>query len=88
LWAASAQISINFFSGLCITALGDTVTHFIMARTKREQRISVRVAGPLRDELEAEAVQDGRPLADYVRRLLIDAVAARMVQNEQSTAGA
>jgi predicted DNA binding CopG/RHH family protein len=57
-----------------------------MRTTKREQRVTVRLSDSLVGELKAEAVQDGRPLADYVRRLLVDAVAARVVQREQPTA--
>jgi|HubBroStandDraft_6_1064221.scaffolds.fasta_scaffold3727512_2 hypothetical protein len=56
--------------------------------TKRGRRLSVRLSESLIVELEATAEREHRPVSDYVRDLLIDAVAARMVQNEQSTAGA
>jgi metal-responsive CopG/Arc/MetJ family transcriptional regulator len=56
--------------------------------TKRGRRLSVRLSESLIVELEATAEREHRPVSDCVRDLLIDAVAARMVQNEQSTAGA
>lgn len=65
--------------------MADAGTHCSMARTKREQRISVRVAGPLRDELEAEAERDGRQLAEHVRRILIDHLAHRVAALELPT---
>jgi hypothetical protein len=49
-----------------------------MARTKREQRLSIRVAGPLRDGLEAQAASAGRQLAEHVRQVLIDHLAQRV----------
>jgi hypothetical protein len=64
----------------------DMVTN--KSSTKRGGRISVRLSESLIAELEATAEREHRPLADYVRRLLVDAVAARTVQNEQPTAGA
>jgi predicted DNA binding CopG/RHH family protein len=57
-----------------------------MRTTKRQRRVTVRLSDSLVEELSAEAVQDGRPLADYVRRLLVDAVASRIVENKQPTA--
>ena len=50
-----------------------------MRTTKRQRRVTVRLSDSLVDELNDDASRAGRPLADYVRRLLIDAVAARMV---------
>jgi hypothetical protein len=61
-----------------------------MTRTKCEQRISIRLAGSLLDQLAAEAAQDGRPLAGQVRQILVDHVAHRVIgtagkgQNQQT----
>jgi hypothetical protein len=66
--------------------LPDMVTN--RSSTKRGGRISVRLSESLIVELEATAEREHRPVSDYVRRLLVDAVAARIVQNEQPTAGA
>jgi hypothetical protein len=78
----------NFGGALGGTLLAASGCRIIrnMRTTKREQRVTVRLSDSLVGELKAEAVQDGRPLADYVRRLLVDAVAARVVQREQPTA--
>jgi predicted DNA binding CopG/RHH family protein len=54
-----------------------------MRTTKRQRRVTVRLSDSLVDELNDDASRAGRPLADYVRRLLIDAVAARIIQNDQ-----
>ena len=73
--------------GTLLAASGCHIIHR-MRKTKRERRVTVRLSESLVDELSAEAVQDGRPLADYVRRLLVDVVATRLTQNGQPTAGA
>jgi predicted DNA binding CopG/RHH family protein len=57
-----------------------------MRKTKRERRVTVRLSDLLVDELNDEAMRDGRPLADYVRRLLVDVVAERVVRREQPMA--
>jgi hypothetical protein len=54
-----------------------------MTRTKCEQRISIRLAGSLLDQLATEAAQDGRPLAGQVRKILVDHVAHRVVATAQ-----
>jgi predicted DNA binding CopG/RHH family protein len=59
----------------------DMVTN--KSSTKRGGRISVRLSESLIGELEATAEREHRPVSDYVRDLLIDAVAARIIQNEQ-----
>jgi hypothetical protein len=53
-----------------------------MKKTKRAQRLLVRVSTPLLDELNEEAKRDGRPVADYARRLLIDAMTAPAQRRE------
>jgi predicted DNA binding CopG/RHH family protein len=57
-----------------------------MRRTKRDARITIRLAEPLRQELAAEADQDGRTLAEYVRRLLVDVAVERLAEREQAAA--
>jgi len=57
-----------------------------MRRTKRDARITIRLAEPLRQELAAEADQDGRTLAEYVRRLLVDVAVQRLAEREQEAA--
>jgi predicted HicB family RNase H-like nuclease len=44
-----------------------------------EAQIVVRVAKPLRDELESAALADGRSLSNHIRKLLIDIATARTV---------
>jgi hypothetical protein len=48
-------------------------------RKIREQRITIRLAGPLRREWEVEAEADNRPLSAHIRKLLTDRVAARLL---------
>jgi hypothetical protein len=64
----------------------DMVTN--KSSTKRGRRLSVRLSESLIAELQATAEREHRPVSDYVRRLLVDAAAARRTQNEQTTAGA
>jgi hypothetical protein len=54
----------------------------------RQRRVTVRLSDSLVDELNDEATRDGRPLADYVRRLLVDVVAERIVRRGQQQLGA
>jgi hypothetical protein len=44
-----------------------------------EEQIVVRLARPLREELESAAQADGRPLSNQVRKILIDFATARVV---------
>ena len=53
---------------------------------KLEEQLVIRVATPLRQELESAARSDDRPLSAYVRRLLIDHATARLI--ERASAGA
>jgi hypothetical protein len=39
----------------------------------RDDQIVVRVPAPLKGSLQRSADADGRPLSDYVRRILVDA---------------
>jgi predicted HicB family RNase H-like nuclease len=48
-----------------------------MPKTKRSERLAIRVAGPLRGELELAAAAEGRSVSDYVRRLLIEHIIER-----------
>jgi predicted HicB family RNase H-like nuclease len=45
-----------------------------MAKRIRSEQLVVRIAGPLRQELEAKAAAAERVLSDYVRRVLIQHV--------------
>jgi hypothetical protein len=47
--------------------------------TKLEEQIVVRIAKPLRDELESAARADGRPLSNQVRKILIDFATSRVI---------
>jgi hypothetical protein len=49
---------------------------------RKEMRIVVRVAAPLRSELKRAAQEDGRTLAEIVRQALIDFAARRFVERE------
>jgi hypothetical protein len=49
-----------------------------------EDQIVVRVAKPLRDELESAARADGRPLASQVRKILTDFAAERILERSSA----
>ena len=51
-----------------------------------QEQLVIRVAKPLRDELESAARADGRPLSNQVRKILIDFATARVT--ERAEAGA
>jgi hypothetical protein len=53
-----------------------------MRKTQRSERITFRLPQPLRDELAAQAQENGRPLADYIRRLLAAIAACRWAERE------
>lgn len=55
-----------------------------MRRTKRTERVTIRLAEPLRHELEAEAEEDGRTLAEHIRRVLQHREAALFKQPEHA----
>ena len=46
--------------------------------TKREQRLTIRLAGPLIEQLSDLAAQENRPLADLVRIILVHHVVSVM----------
>jgi predicted HicB family RNase H-like nuclease len=50
---------------------------------RRDDQITLRVAGPLRAALEAEAAERGRSLSNLIRHILINHAAQR-VAGEQS----
>lgn len=56
-----------------------------MRKTTRSRRLMLRISEPLADKLEASAQQQRRTVAEYARQLLIDAVAARIAQDNQPT---
>jgi hypothetical protein len=51
-----------------------------MAKALREKQVVIRISAPLQDELAAIAAEEGRTLAGYVRRLLVDLCARRMIE--------
>lgn len=51
-----------------------------MAKALREKQVVIRISAPLQDEIAAIAAQEGRTLAGYVRRLLVDVAAQRMTE--------
>jgi len=54
--------------------------HRRMAKALRETKVVIRISAPLRDELTVAALQEGRTLASFVRRQLVDLCAQRMVE--------
>jgi hypothetical protein len=51
-----------------------------LSHRSRDQQIVVRIAAPLRSELEAAASADGRTLAGLVRLVLIDFASQRLAE--------
>jgi hypothetical protein len=49
-----------------------------------EEQIVLRVAKPLRDELEAAAQADGRPLSNQIRKVLTDYAARRIIKRSNA----
>ena len=72
--------------GTLLAAFGCHIIH-TMRTTKRQRRVTVRLSEPLVAELSDEAVLHGRALADYVRHLLVNIIAERVVQRGQQQAG-
>jgi predicted DNA binding CopG/RHH family protein len=56
------------------------------SKTLRDERIQVRMAQPLRAELERLAAAEGLPLAQMIRKALIDFCAARIAGSERIAA--
>jgi uncharacterized protein (DUF1778 family) len=57
-----------------------------MPRTDRDEKITVRIAEPLRAELEAAAGAEGRTLSDVARRALVEFASRRIVDREKKAA--
>jgi predicted DNA binding CopG/RHH family protein len=57
-----------------------------MRQTRRTKRVTVRLAEPLQHELADAAAADGRPLAEYVRWVLVEHAAQRLADREQAAA--
>jgi len=51
-----------------------------MAKALREKQVVIRISAPLQIELTLAALEEGRTLAGYVRRLLVDLCARRMIE--------
>ena len=54
-----------------------------MSKNKRDRHMSVRVSETLISELKASAERARRPLSDFVRQALIDAVIPAAMQRQQ-----
>ena len=73
-------------SGLagCVAQQGNAVQFSIMQ--KRDDQITLRIAAPLRAELERAAADDGRDLSSLIRKILVDHAARRIAAAETKTA--
>jgi predicted HicB family RNase H-like nuclease len=49
---------------------------------RRDDQITLRVAGPLRAALEAEAAEHGRSLSNLIRHILISHAAERVAERQ------
>ena len=56
-----------------------------MAKNGKSQ-VVIRISQPLQDEITAVAAEEGRTLAGYVRRVLVDIAAARMIERNHDGA--
>jgi predicted DNA binding CopG/RHH family protein len=56
------------------------------SKTLRDERIQVRMAQPLRAELERLAAAEGLPLAQMIRKALIEHCANRVTARERVAA--
>ncbi len=54
------------------------------ANRKRDEQLVIRVAGSLRRELEAGAVEEGRELTDFARRLWLAWAADHMARDQEA----
>jgi uncharacterized protein (DUF1778 family) len=63
-----------------------TTDHSPTIPTGRDKRIIVRVAGPLRDVIEAAADADGRTVSSMVRRVLIQWASDRIANRTSAAA--
>ena len=52
----------------------------------KDDQIVVRVSASLKANLKRGADDDSRAMSDFARRLLVDAVAARIVEGKQEAA--
>jgi hypothetical protein len=57
-----------------------------MAKALREKQVVIRISAPLQNELAVAAQEEGRTLAGYVRRLLVDLCARRMTERTSNEA--
>jgi len=53
---------------------------------RRDDQITLRLAGSLRAELEREAAEDGRELSSLIRKILVDHAAQRVVDRSTQAA--
>jgi hypothetical protein len=57
-----------------------------MSKTRRERRITTRIAEPLYGELELAAAEENRTLADTVRQWLLDRAIQCRTARDQAAA--
>jgi uncharacterized protein (DUF1778 family) len=53
---------------------------------RRDDQITIRLAGTLRAELERAAAEDGRELSSLIRKILVDHAAQRVVDRATQAA--
>jgi hypothetical protein len=58
--------------------------HRRMPKALRETQVVIRISAPLRDELTVAALEEGRTLAGFVRRQMVDLCARRMTEGRKS----
>lgn len=66
--------------------VGRMVSAVMAKRTKliRDSKLDLRLAAPLRAELERAADDEGRTLSELIRRVLVDFAAARQTSEQQA----
>jgi hypothetical protein len=57
-----------------------------MSKSVRESQIVVSISQPLRDELAVLAAKEGRSLAGFVRRRLVELAARRLTKRKSNEA--
>lgn len=80
--ADAATSILCWSSALCASA--NVLTVGAMAKTKREERLVIRLAGPLLTSLKAAAERDCRPLSSFVRKILIDAITTDLGEGDRN----
>jgi hypothetical protein len=66
-------------------ALQDKAMQFLIMK-RRDDQITLRLAGSLRAELERAAAEDGRSVSNLIRTILADFAAQRVVDRSTQAA--